>query len=130
MTCIPPRVSILETPDAVYFTMPRPQTYPEVLAVIERHVDDAHRHILRSATDPAKGLPRFKTKSEQAQEQRAFSVLLALLVDAHSESWDADRLRQASYDRIEGTLLAEEDTRIRRRLQGIPERAPQVTPPS
>lgn len=92
-------------------------------------MDDAHRHILRSATDPAKGLPRFKTKSEQAQEQRAFSVLLALLVDAHSEGWDADRLRQASYDRIEGTLLAEEDTRIRRRLQGIPERAPQVTPP-
>ena len=111
-------------------TMPRPKTYAEVLAVIERHVDDAHRRILRSVTDPAKGLPRFKTKSEHAQDLRGFSVLLALLVDAHAEGWDADRLRQASYDRVEGTLLAEEDTRIRRRLQGIPERAPQSTPPA
>jgi hypothetical protein len=110
--------------------MPRPQTYADVIAVIERHVDDAHRHILRSATDPARGLPRFKTKSEQAQEQRAFSVLLALLVDANAEGWDADRLRQASYERIEGALLAAEDTRIRRRLQGIPERPPQSAPPT
>lgn len=109
--------------------MPRPQTYAEVLAVIEHHVDDAHRRILRSTTDPAKGLPRFKTKSEHAQDLRGFSVLLALLVDAHSEGWDADRLRQASYERVEGTLLEAEDTRIRRRLQGIPERAPQSTPP-
>ncbi|MDQ6672812.1 MAG: hypothetical protein M3069_19055 [Chloroflexota bacterium] len=109
--------------------MPPPQTYAEVLAVIERHVDDAHRHILRSVTDPARGLPRFKTKSEQAQEQRAFSVLLGLLVDAHAEGWDAERLRQASYERIEGALLAAEDTRLRRRLQGIPERAPQSSPP-
>jgi hypothetical protein len=108
--------------------MPRPQTYAEVLAVIEAHVDEAHRRILRSTTDPAKGLPRFKTKSEHAQDLRGFSVLLALLVDAHSEGWDADRLRQASYDRIEGTQLEAEDTRMRRRLQGIPERAPQPTP--
>jgi hypothetical protein len=105
--------------------MPRPTTYADVLAVIERHVDEAHRRILRSTTDPARGLPRFKTKSEHAQDLRGFSVLLAVLTDAHSEGWDADRLRQASYDRIEGTLLEAEDTRIRRRLQGIPERAPQ-----
>jgi hypothetical protein len=110
--------------------MPRPHTYADVLAVIERHVDEAHRRILRSTTDPAKGLPRFKKKSEHAQDLRGFSVLLALLADAHSEGWDADRLRQASYDRIEGTLLEAEDTRIRRRLQGIPERAPQSAPPS
>src|SRR6202022_3759800 len=83
----------------------RPQTSAEVVAVIERHLDDAHRRILRSTTDPEKGLPRFKTKSEHAQDLRAFSELLALLVEAHSEGWDADRLRQASYDRIEGTLL-------------------------
>jgi hypothetical protein len=111
-------------------TMPRPKTQAEVVAVIERHVDDAHRHILRSATDPARGLPRFKTKSEQAQEQRAFNVLLVLLVDAHPEGWDADRLRQASYERIDGTLLEAEDKGIRRRLQGIPERAPNLAPPS
>jgi len=111
-------------------TMPRPKTYAEVLAVLERHVDDAHRRIVRSVTDPAKGLPRFKTKSEHAQDLRGFSVLLALLVDTHAEGWDAERVRQASYDRIEGPLLAEEDTRIRRRLQGIPERAPQSPPPA
>ena len=105
--------------------MPQPQSVADVLAVIERHLDDAHRHILRSATDPAKGLPRFKTKSEQAQEQRAFNVLLKLLVEAQADGADAERVRQASYDRIEGAVLAEEDTRIRRRLQGIPERAPQ-----
>src|SRR4030081_1647882 len=107
--------------------MDRPQTYADVLAVIERHVDEAHRRILRSTTDPEKGLPRFKTKSEHAQDLRGFSVLLALLVDAHAEGWDAERLRQASYDRIEGALLEAEDTRIRRRLQGIPERAPQTS---
>jgi hypothetical protein len=110
--------------------MPRPKTQAEVVAVIERHLDEAHRRIVRSTTDPAKGLPRFKTKSEHAQDLRGFSVLLALLVDANADGWDADRLRQASYDRIEGTLLAEDDTRIRRRLQGIPERAPQSTPPA
>ncbi|HLZ28602.1 MAG TPA: hypothetical protein VKV73_14915 [Chloroflexota bacterium] len=110
--------------------MPRPKTYAEVLAVIERHVDDAHRRIVRSVTDPEKGLPRFKTKSEHAQDLRGFSVLLALLVETNDEGWDADRLRQASFDRIDGPRLAEEDTRIRRRLQGIPERAPQSTPPT
>ncbi|MGI9145306.1 MAG: hypothetical protein ACR2IK_01950 [Chloroflexota bacterium] len=110
--------------------MPRPHTYADVLAVIERHVDDAHRRILRSATDPARGLPRFKKKAELAQEQRAFAVLLAALVDAHSEGWDADRLRQASYERIEGARLEAEDTLIRRRLQGIPERAPHATEPA
>jgi hypothetical protein len=97
--------------------------------VIERHLDDAHRRILRSTTDPDKGLPRFKTKSEHAQDLRAFSELLALLVDAHAEGWDADRLRQASYDRVEGALLEADDTRIRRRLQGIPERAPPTLRP-
>jgi hypothetical protein len=110
--------------------MPRPTTYADVLAVIERQVDEAHRRILRSVTDPAKGLPRFKTKSEHAQDLRGFSVLLALLVEAHADGWDADRLRQASYERIEGALLEAEDTRIRRRLQGIPERAPQSAPRS
>jgi len=104
--------------------MAKPQTYADVVAVIERHVDEAHRRILRSTTDPAKGLPRFKTKSEHAQDLRGFAVLLALLVDAHAEGWDADRLRQASYDRVEGARLEAEDTLIRRRLQGIPERPP------
>ena len=98
--------------------------------MIERHLDDAHRRIVRSVTDPAKGLPRFKTKSEHAQDERGFSVLLALLVDTNTEGWDADRLRRASFVRIEGPRLAEEDTRIRRRLQGIPERAPQSPPPA
>jgi hypothetical protein len=108
--------------------MARPQTYDEVLAVIERHVDEAHRHILRSATDPAKGLPRFKTKSERAQELRAFKVLLALLTEARAEGWTSERLLKASYDRIEGDTLAADDTRIRRRLQGIPETATRLTP--
>jgi hypothetical protein len=106
--------------------MPRPETYAEVLEVIERHVDDAHRHVLRSATDPGRSLPRFKTKSEQAQELRALNVLLALLAEAHSEERDLDSLRQESYDRIDGPALSREDTLVRRRLQGIPERAPDV----
>src|SRR5436309_15918871 len=104
--------------------MPAPETVAEVLAVIERHLDEAHRHVLRSATDPGRSLPRFKTKSEQAQEARAFKVLLALLAEAHPEGLEAEVLRQASYERIEGDVLAREDTLIRRRLQGIPEVAP------
>lgn len=104
--------------------MPSPETVAEVLAVIERHVDDAHRHVLRSATDPGRSLPRFKTKSEQAQELRALKVLLALQVEVRADGSDADRLRQESYDRIDGAVLEREDTLIRRRLQGIPEVAP------
>jgi hypothetical protein len=107
-------------------TMPAPETLAQVLAVIERHVDDAHRHVLRSATDPGRSLPRFKTKSEQTQELRALKVLLALLVEVRADGSDADRLRKESYDRIDGTVLERDDTLIRRRLQGIPETAPQL----
>ncbi len=101
----------------------RPETYAEVLAVIERHVDDAHRRVLRSTTDPARGLPRFKKKAEQAQDERVLSVLLALLAEVQPQLLTAERLQAASYERIDGALLAAEDTRLRRRLQGIPETA-------
>src|SRR5438105_5045436 len=104
--------------------MGRPQTYTEVVAVIERHVDDAHRRVLRSTTDPARGLPRFKKKAEQAQDDRALDTLLRLLADVHPEPLTLDRLRSDSYTRIDGPTLAAEDTRLRRRLQGIPETAP------
>src|SRR5437016_2329787 len=104
--------------------MSNEQTRAEAIEIIERHVDDAHRHVLRSATDPGRTLPRFKTKSEQAQELRALTVLLALLVEARADGADADRLRQESYGRIDGAALEREDTLVRRRLQGIPETAP------
>src|SRR5712692_8633964 len=107
--------------------MPPPETVAEVLAAIERHIDEAHRQVLRSATDPGRSLPRFKTKSEQAQELRALNSLLALLVEVRGDGSDADRLRQESYDRIDGDVLAREDTLVRRRLQGIPETAPPIT---
>ena len=99
----------------------RPPTYAAVIAVIERHLDDAHRRVLRSTTDPARGLPRFKRKAEQAQDERVFDVLLALLAEAHAEVLTPERLRADSYARIDGPLLEREDTRLRRRLQGIPE---------
>jgi hypothetical protein len=108
--------------------MTRPSTVAEVISAIERHVDEAHRHVLRSATDPGRSLPRFKTKSEQAQEARALKVLLALLVEVHPDESYVEKLRQASYERIEGDTLSREDTLIRRRLQGIPEVPP--PPPS
>jgi phage I-like protein len=107
--------------------MPTPPTYADLLAIIERHVDEAHRHVLRSATDPGRSLPRFKTKSEQLQDQRGLSVLLALLTAAQTTPVTSDELRQASFERINGTLLAAEDTKIRRRLQGIPETAPDLS---
>ncbi|MCA1644463.1 MAG: hypothetical protein LC797_03000 [Chloroflexi bacterium] len=106
--------------------MSAPETVAEVLSVIERHVDEAHRLVLRSATDPGRSLPRFKTKSEQAQERRALTVLLKVLVEARADGSDADRLRKESYERIDGAVLEREDTLIRRRLQGIPEVAPQL----
>jgi len=106
--------------------MPVPETTAEIVAVIERHIDDAHRHVLRSATDPGRSLPRFKTKSEQAQELRALNTLLTLLVELRSDGSDKDRLRQESYARIDGDVLAREDTLVRRRLQGIPESAPRI----
>ena len=43
----------------------------EVVTVIERYVDDAHRRVLRSTTDPARGL----------------------LADVFPEVLDADRLQ-------------------------------------
>jgi hypothetical protein len=102
----------------------RPATFEDVVAVVERHVDDAHRRVLRSTTDPARGLPRFKKKAEQAQDERVLSVLLALLADVHPQVLTPEQLKAESYERIEGAVLAAEDTRLRRRLQGIPERAP------
>jgi phage I-like protein len=107
--------------------MPTPPTYADLQALIERHLDEAHRHLLRSATDPGRSLPRFKTKSEQLQDQRGFNVLLALLTAAQLTPVTSDELRQASYERIDGALLAAEDTKIRRRLQGIPETAPDLS---
>jgi hypothetical protein len=52
------------------------------------------------------------------------NVLLALLAEVHSEGVDKEQLQQESFDRIDGASLAAEDTKIRRRLQGIPETAP------
>jgi alpha-ketoglutarate-dependent taurine dioxygenase len=106
--------------------MSKSDALAEVIAIIERHVDDAHRDALRSTTDPAKGLPRFKTKSQQAQDDRALRVLLRLLGEVHPSRATIDQLQQASYLRIDGATLAIEDTRLRRRLQGIPEVAPQL----
>ena len=105
-------------------TMPRPKTYAEVVQVVEQHVDDVHRQVLRSTTDPVKGLPRFKKKAEQAQDERALDTLLKVLADVHPEVLTLDRLRSDSYTRIDGDALVAEDTRVRRRLQGIPEMAP------
>jgi hypothetical protein len=92
--------------------------------VVESHVDEAHRRVLRSTTDPARGLPRFKKKAEQAQDERVLAVLLALLADIYPQVLTPERLKADSYARIDGAALAAEDTRLRRRLQGIPERAP------
>jgi hypothetical protein len=91
------------------------------VALIEQHVDESHRRVLRSTTDPARGLPRFKKKAEQAQDERVLDVLLALLAEVHPDQLPSERLRTASYERIDGAVLASEDTRLRRRLQGIPE---------
>ena len=110
--------------------MSSPETVADLLGMIERHVDEAHKHVLRSATDPGRSLPRFKTKSEQAQELRALNVLLKLLIEARADGSDADRLRQESYERIDGAVLEREDTLIRRRLQGIPETAPGAKGPA
>jgi hypothetical protein len=108
--------------------MARQLSYAQVLEMIERHVDEAHRVVLRSTTDPGRTLPRFKTKSEVARDERALNVLLALLVEVHPDGWDKERLRKDSYDRIDGATLDADDTKIRRRLQGIPETAPQSLP--
>ncbi|HEX8969798.1 MAG TPA: hypothetical protein VF937_18085 [Chloroflexota bacterium] len=108
--------------------MTRPETFAEVVAVIEGYVDDAHRRVLRSTTDPARGLPRFKKKAEQAQDERVLRVLLTLLGEVHPVVRDLDRLQAASYERIDGAALAAEETRLRRRLQGIPETAPSSLP--
>ncbi len=104
--------------------MPRPKTSAEVVQVIEDHIDNIHRQVLRSTTDPARGLPRFKKKAEQAQDERALDTLLKVLADVHPEVLTLDRLRSDSFTRINGQALAAEDTRVRRRLQGIPETAP------
>jgi hypothetical protein len=106
--------------------MARPRTPAEIVEIVERHVDDAHRRVLRSTTDPARGLPRFKKKAEQAQDERILDVLLGVLAEIRGDASTPDRLRTASYERIDGPALAAADTRLRRRLQGIPETAPGV----
>jgi hypothetical protein len=104
--------------------MTRPKSYAEVIAAIERAVDDAHRRALRSTTDPARGLPRFKKKAEQALDEGVLASLLELLAEVYPEVLTADRLKADSYQRIDGQSLAAQDTLRRRRLQGIPEKAP------
>ncbi len=89
-------------------------------------MDEAHRRVLRSTTDPARGLPRFKKKAEQILDERVLNVLLALLAEVHAEALTPDQLRTDSYARIDGAALEAEDKRLRRRLQGIPETAPSV----
>jgi hypothetical protein len=116
---------MIELDNGTLTTMPGPQAFTDVIAVIERHVDTAHRDALRSTTDPARGLPRFKTKAQQAQDDRVLRVLLTLLAEVHASGVTRDQLQQESYQRIDGAALAAEDTRLRRRLQGIPEVAPQ-----
>jgi len=101
--------------------MPKPETMADILATIERHIDAAHRHVLRSTTDPARGLPRFKTKAQQLLDERALNVLVALLGDVHPGGASKELLRKESYERIDGTTLEADDKRLRRRLQGIPE---------
>ena len=86
--------------------MTRPSTYAEVVAILDQRVGDAHRRVLRSTTDPARGLRRFKKKAEQAQDERVLEVLLALLAEIHADVVDTDRLRAESYARIDGLGLA------------------------
>ena len=102
------------------------QTLADVIAIIERHIDEAHRRVLRSTTDPARGLPRFKKKAEAAQDERLLEALLTVLAEVQDAGVTSDRLRAASYDRIDGDALVIDDKRLRRRLQGIPETAPQA----
>ena len=108
--------------------MTPPTTVAEVIAVIERYVDDAHRRVLRSTTDPARGLPRFKKRAEQLQDERVLNVLLALLGEVHPTVAEREGLLAVSYERIDGAALTAEETRLRRRLQGIPETAPSSLP--
>jgi len=104
--------------------MARTWTYAEVVAVIEGHVDEAHRRVLRTTTDPTRGLPRFKKKAEQSEDERVLDILLALLAEVNVDALTPDRLRADSFERIDGASLAAQDKRLRRRLQGIPETAP------
>ena len=81
-------------PDAAYAAERDPTTTSsEVVAVIERYVDDAHRRVLRSTTDPERGLPRFKKKAEQAMDERVLRVLLELLREVHPEVLDVERCK-------------------------------------
>ena len=50
-----------------------------------------------------------------------------LLGEVQAVAWPFERLVKESYARINGDAIAAEDTRIRRRLQGIPEVAPSST---
>jgi hypothetical protein len=77
--------------------------------------------VLRSTTDPARGLPKFKTRAQQQQDERALRVLLAVLAEVRGGGVKPDQLQQESYVRLDGATLEEEDKRLRRRLQGIPE---------
>jgi len=106
--------------------MTRPQSYADVVEVIERWVDEAQRRALRSTTDPERGLPRFKKKAEQAQDDRVLHTLLQLLAEVCPDLLTPERLKSASYQRIDGDAITADDTRIRRRLQGIPEKAPDL----
>jgi hypothetical protein len=81
------------------------------------HTGDAH-------DGPRPDFPAFKKKAEHAQVEAVLRVLLGLLSEVHPEVLDLERLQAPSFERIDGATLAAEETRLRRRLQGIPEVAP------
>jgi hypothetical protein len=92
----------------------RALNHVEVLDVIERHVDEAQRRVLRCTTDRASTLPRFKKKAEQSQDERVLDILVAVLSELHGGMLMPDRLRTETYDRIDGPCLIAKDKRDRR----------------
>jgi hypothetical protein len=51
-----------------------------------------------------------------------------LLAEVHPSGGTIEKLQQESYQPIDGATVAVEDTRLRRRLQGVPEVAPRPVP--
>jgi len=88
------------------------------------HQDEFNRYYQKQCADRGIEWTPRKSKAEQALDERMLNVLLRLLAEIHTATLTADQLRIASYARIDGPALAAEDTRLRRRLQGIPEVAP------
>jgi hypothetical protein len=99
-------------------TTRKPTTTEEMLEIVRHHVDQVQRASLRGLAHTASGVPRWKTQRQMLAEQNRLDALLVLLGDLDPRFGVTEaKLRQESYDRIDGAAIVQQDQTQQRALK-------------